>query len=115
MQASDPREIIHQLEYRIEAGSIRKPNKDRDVANMQQAVQQLFAPFWNYGMQTMNFGETLAQLARRQSFQQISVVDHQGWLMHRPNRILTEPGVHAGLAANRTVHHRQKRGWNLHV
>ena len=37
--ASDPTEILHQLEYRIEAGSTRKPNKDRDIANMGQALQ----------------------------------------------------------------------------
>lgn len=42
---SNPAEILFQLEYRIEAGSARKPNKDRDAANLQQAVQT-FLPFY---------------------------------------------------------------------
>lgn len=42
--ASNPSELLHQLEYRIEAGSAKKPNKDRDAQNMQQAMQNLF-PF----------------------------------------------------------------------
>lgn len=32
-------EMLHQLEYRIEAGSIRKPEKNRDIDNVNQAVQ----------------------------------------------------------------------------
>ena len=39
---SDPTEILHQLEYRIEANSARKPNRDKDVADTNQAMQQLF-------------------------------------------------------------------------
>lgn len=38
---ADLSQIIHQLEYRIEAGSARKPNKDRDAANMNQAMQNI--------------------------------------------------------------------------
>lgn len=52
VQTSDPHEIVHSLEYRIEAGSARKPNKSRDAANMNQAMQQLFQPFWQHAMQT---------------------------------------------------------------
>ena len=33
--------VVQELEYRIEAGSARKPNKDRDVANLGQAMQTL--------------------------------------------------------------------------
>jgi len=54
LEASDPAEILYQLEYRIEAGSARKPNKDRDANNMQQAMQILFQPLFQYGMQTGN-------------------------------------------------------------
>lgn len=36
---ADPREILQELSYRIEAGSIRKPNKDRDQANANQILQ----------------------------------------------------------------------------
>jgi len=49
---SDPASILYALEYRIEANSARKPNKQMDVDNMQQAVQQLFAPLWAYAQQT---------------------------------------------------------------
>jgi hypothetical protein len=52
VESSDPAEVLYQLEYRTEAGSARKPNKDRDAANIQQAMQILFQPFYNYGMTT---------------------------------------------------------------
>ncbi len=45
---SSPQSILHGLEYRIEAGSARKPNKARDASNMQQAIQTLFAPLFQY-------------------------------------------------------------------
>jgi hypothetical protein len=48
VMATDPATIIHQLEYRIEAGSARKPNKDRAAANMTQAMQNLFPTLWTY-------------------------------------------------------------------
>jgi hypothetical protein len=60
--AGDPREFIHQLEYRIEAGSARKPNKDRDANNMQQAMQNLFQPLFQYAMQTGQVGPVNALL-----------------------------------------------------
>lgn len=49
---SNPTEILHQLEYRIEAGSAKKPNKSLDQNNMQQAMQTLFTPLWGLAMQT---------------------------------------------------------------
>lgn len=45
---SDPNMVLHQLEYRIEAGSAKKPNRDRDANNMQQALQNLFQPMMGY-------------------------------------------------------------------
>jgi hypothetical protein len=54
--ATDPEEIIHQLEYRIEAGSARKPNKERDAANMQQAMQTPVRPLWQYATLTGDVG-----------------------------------------------------------
>jgi hypothetical protein len=38
---ADPNELLFNLEYRIEAGSIRKPNRDRDANNIQQFMQAL--------------------------------------------------------------------------
>jgi hypothetical protein len=43
---SDPYAMAHQLEYGIEAGSTKKPNKDRDQANMTQAVQTFSQPLF---------------------------------------------------------------------
>ncbi len=51
---SNPAEIIHQLEYRIEAGSSKKPNKQLDVANMQSAMQSLLPFFEQYASSTGN-------------------------------------------------------------
>lgn len=42
--SANPAEIIHSLEYRIEANSARKPNKDRDAANMRDVMQNVFTP-----------------------------------------------------------------------
>lgn len=52
VESSDPAAVLYQLEYRIEAGSARKPNKDRDAANLQQAMQILLQPFFQYGTMT---------------------------------------------------------------
>lgn len=40
-----PEELLYSLEYRIEAGSIRKPNRERDAANVKDAMQTLL-PFF---------------------------------------------------------------------
>lgn len=42
---SDPGELLYSLEYRIEAGSARKPNKDRDDANAKDLAGMLL-PFY---------------------------------------------------------------------
>lgn len=49
---SDPKEILFGLEYRIEEGSAKKPNKDTQIANMTQAVQTLFQPLFQYASST---------------------------------------------------------------
>ena len=38
IQEADPEEVFHNLRFRVEAGSARKPNKARDVANMERAI-----------------------------------------------------------------------------
>ena len=55
--------MFRQLEYRIEAGSAKKPNKARDAQNMKDAMQQLFAPLFQYAMTTMNVGPVNALIA----------------------------------------------------
>ncbi len=53
---SDPEEIVHSLEYRIEANSARKPNKAREIGNMKDAITILFAPLFQFASQTGNVG-----------------------------------------------------------
>lgn len=40
--------VFREYEYRIEAGSARKPNMERDQANMDQAMQVLFNPLYQH-------------------------------------------------------------------
>lgn len=68
---ADISEILHSLEYRIEAGSARKPNQATDAANMQQAIQTLFQPLLNFGMQTGMvdpINALISQWAKSQNF-----------------------------------------------
>jgi len=55
LETSTMSEVLHELEYRIEANSARKPNKDRDAQNMQQAMQALFGPMMQYASATGDF------------------------------------------------------------
>lgn len=48
---SNPAELLYQLEYRIEAGSVRKPNRDREAANIRDATQMLMPFYQNLAMQ----------------------------------------------------------------
>lgn len=63
LSAADPNAILHSLEYRIEAGSTRKPNRQRDANNMQQAMQSLFQPLYQYAQTTGNVGPVNALIA----------------------------------------------------
>lgn len=63
VESADPAQIIHQLEYRIEAGSARKPNRERDAANMRDAMQTLFQPLYAYAQATGNVGPINALIA----------------------------------------------------
>jgi hypothetical protein len=49
---ADPADILWGYEYRIEAGSARKPNKAAEQDTMQQAVTTLFAPLFQYAQLT---------------------------------------------------------------
>jgi hypothetical protein len=45
VQEESPIKVMRELEYRVESGSARKPNKDREVANAQQMMQILGPEF----------------------------------------------------------------------
>lgn len=48
----DPAELVHGLEYRVESGSIRKPNQEKKALDANALVQTLFQPFWQYATMT---------------------------------------------------------------
>lgn len=48
-------DVLRQLEYDIAASSIRRPNRDRDVANYQQVMQYFLGVMQAYGQQTGNY------------------------------------------------------------
>ncbi len=50
----DPAAITAEYEYRIEAGSARKPNRETDMQNWNEAMQTLFPVLLNTGMQLGN-------------------------------------------------------------
>lgn len=55
IMSTDVERVVRQMQYTIEASSIRRPNRDRDIANYQQ-VLQYFAPVSQaYGQQTGNY------------------------------------------------------------
>lgn len=47
-----PDDITTQLQYRLEAGSTRKPNRERQAANMSQALQNFVQPYFQFAAQT---------------------------------------------------------------
>jgi hypothetical protein len=55
--------VFHELEYRIEAGSTRKPNRDRDQANADSAMQILLPVFNAFAQGTGKLGPINALLA----------------------------------------------------
>jgi hypothetical protein len=55
IMSTDVERVVRQMEYTIEAASIRRPNRDRDVANYQQVLQVLVPVAQAYGQQTGNY------------------------------------------------------------
>jgi hypothetical protein len=81
VMTSDLLEVTHQLDYRIEAGSTRKPNRDRDQQNMQQAITTLLPIFMNFGMATGNLGAANKLI---QDWGKTLDLDTQGYEMQAP-------------------------------
>lgn len=86
---TDPAALLHQLEYRIEAGSTKKPNREREAANMQAAMQTLFAPLQQYAMMTgdvMPLNRLISDWAKSMD------LDPKGYLMQPPPPPMPMPG-----------------------
>ncbi len=62
VSTTDLHRIVNEFEYRIEAGSIRKPNRDRDVNNANQAVQVWGPVLQGYAQTTNDFAPINALL-----------------------------------------------------
>ena len=81
LEPSDPTEILHQLEYRIEAGSARKPNKQRDAQNMKDAMTNLLPILVTYAQATGD----MSQLNRLLTDWAKSIdLDPTGYLLQPP-------------------------------
>lgn len=55
VEEHEAEKTLHETEVRVEAGSMRKPNREKDAANARDAVQTLFQPLLQYGMTTSDF------------------------------------------------------------
>lgn len=53
--AADPREIIYNLEFEVEAGTARKQNKQAQVDNATALMTNMFPPLMQYGASTGNY------------------------------------------------------------
>lgn len=91
---SDPAEVLFQLEYRIEAGSVRKPNRDRDLANANLAMNQLFQAFWTLALQTGNVAPVNAVLMMWAKANEIE--EPQQLLLSPPPPPMPPPGAPGG-------------------
>jgi hypothetical protein len=84
-----PSAILHGLEYRIEAGSVRKPNKATQQQNMNNAMQTLFQPLMQYAMQSGNVEPVNALISQ---WAKASDFDAQKFLLAPPPPPPAAPG-----------------------
>jgi hypothetical protein len=56
VHTADTNAACRELEYRIEAGSTRKPNKEGQVARMNEAIQVMLQPLLTYAQATGDLG-----------------------------------------------------------
>ena len=87
---------VHQLVVRARAAPATRSTRSNSSGPVQQPVLD-------------DLGEAAGQLARRQRGQRVGVHHHQLRLPDRADVVLALGQVHAGLAADRRVDHRQER------
>lgn len=63
LTVTDPALVLHSLEYRVEAGSARKPNQALDAENFRDAMQNLTPMLWTYAQATGDVGPVNRMLA----------------------------------------------------
>ncbi|MCB0359582.1 MAG: hypothetical protein KDD44_08090, partial [Bdellovibrionales bacterium] len=55
IESTEVERVVQQMSYTIAASSIRRPNRDRDLANFTQAMQQWLPVYQDYVMKTGNY------------------------------------------------------------
>jgi hypothetical protein len=81
VSTTDPSVIVHQLEYRIEAGTMAKPNKGKQAADAQTMMQTLSAPFFQWAMSTGQVNPFNGLLA---AFGTANGIDVSGMMLQPP-------------------------------
>jgi hypothetical protein len=54
VMTTPPEQLFHVFECRVETGSTRRPDRERDIDNLNKAMQNLFGPFFQYFQATGN-------------------------------------------------------------
>jgi hypothetical protein len=78
---ADPAKAVFELEYRVEAGSVRKPNVEGQIKRMEMALQQLFQPLWGLALQTGQVGPVNALIT---DWAKANDVDASNYLIQPP-------------------------------
>jgi hypothetical protein len=81
VSSADPERIMFELEYRIEAGSARKPNVEGQIKRMDMAMQQMAQMMWQYAQQTGNVAPMNALLT---DWAKANDVDPASYLLPTP-------------------------------
>ena len=64
VMSSDVQLVARQMKYTVSAASIRRPDRDRDVANFQQVMQQFGPVMQQYGFATGNYAPYNAMMKK---------------------------------------------------
>ncbi len=87
--------MFHQTDVRVEAGSARKPNREKDAANMQQAMQVLGPLVTQYAQMTGDNNPLNALI--EDWAKSIELADPERYLLRQP--MLPPPDPSAEIAA----------------
>lgn len=79
--------VVQEFSYRIEAGSVRKPNRDRDVANMDAAMQIIFPVLQIHYQQTGDVQTINALMAQ---WAKVRDLDAREFMLQPPQQLSPE-------------------------
>lgn len=81
IMSTDVELVVRQMEYKIAASSIRRPNRDRDVANFQQAMGLFLPVIQQYGTQ---FGDYSAMNGLMQKWGELHDMNMESAMLQPP-------------------------------